>query len=185
MSERDGGAALQVLIGNIEALRSTQFRRAMGAAVGAAAHKELVQGFQRGRDPYGHPWKPLKARRGQPLRDTARLQNSFSAQPSERGFQLVTSVAYAGAHQYGAKFPARSNVKARTVWQNPRSGKFVKRSTKLKQVLEHSYRASYGARELPRRQMVPEVATGGVGPIWGRAMNHEADAVLREQMGQK
>jgi len=67
----------------------------------------LVQlGFKVGKSPYGEPWAPLKVRAGQPLRDTRRLQNSFTfvveGGGSDALLRLGTNTYYAPFHQFGA-----------------------------------------------------------------------------------
>ena len=60
----------------------------------SAAAEALTQvqlGFRSGIDPYGKPWAKLKFRRGQPLRDTRILQNSFSSRPTSNGFVVGTN----------------------------------------------------------------------------------------------
>lgn len=39
------------------------------------------------------------------------------------------------------------------------------------------------SRGIPRRQMVPEKDTGGLGPIWLEAFNKDASAFMRRRMG--
>jgi phage gpG-like protein len=63
---------------------------------------ELVdEGFATSTAPDGSPWAPLKLRAGQPLRDTRRLQGSFTGVFSARGFRIGTNVMYAPTHQEG------------------------------------------------------------------------------------
>lgn len=66
--------------------------------------RELVDdGFKRGVAPDGTPWAPLAIRDGQPLRDTRRLQASFTyiAEPSR--VEVGTNVQYAPIHQFGGE----------------------------------------------------------------------------------
>jgi phage gpG-like protein len=37
-----------------------------------------------------------------------------------------------------------------------------------------------GTKKMPRRQMVPEQSTGGVGPLWAVAMNKAMELVLKK-----
>src|SRR5688572_17070122 len=39
-----------------------------------------------------------------------------------------------------------------------------------------------GTRRIPRRQMIPEGATGGLGPRWTKALRAEADKRVREEL---
>lgn len=84
--------------------------------------------FRQGRDPWGHPWKPLKWRAprmtkrgkvskagakqmemnaagtpGQPLVHTGMLRRSITAKADTAGVQVGTNLIYARVHQFGAK----------------------------------------------------------------------------------
>jgi len=72
----------------------------------AAANESLTQlnlGFRASRDPYGNPWRPLKYRQGQPLRDTRRMQSAWDKQVTARGFRLFNRTPYTRFHQYGTQ----------------------------------------------------------------------------------
>lgn len=58
--------------------------------------------FKLGIDPWGSPWAALKFRKGQPLRDTGRLNRSIVANPDKTGVTIGTNVKYAPTHQFGA-----------------------------------------------------------------------------------
>jgi phage gpG-like protein len=156
--------ALEQLTGHVGALGHEKFLGELKTRLGAQARKELIDGFEHGRDPYGNTWAPLRLRRGQPLRDRGLLQNSYSPQPSADGFQLGTSVRYARTHQYGAVV-------------RPVAGKVLR--FRVPGIGFRSLREAV----VPARQMVPEMGTGGVGAIWGDALNREANKTMREQMG--
>ena len=97
-------AALQRLTKSLEDLTPIM------QEIGQAVDTHTMLGFRAGTDPYGNPWAPLSettlSRRrgggGQPLRDTARLQNSFSYQAGPTSVEYGTNVEYASTHQYGA-----------------------------------------------------------------------------------
>lgn len=61
--------------------------------------------FKLGIDPFGQPWAPLKYRKGQPLRDTGRLQRSITSVADSSGVVIGTNVRYARAHQRGKSKP--------------------------------------------------------------------------------
>lgn len=68
---------------------------------------QVKTGFRTGRDPYGKAWRPLRLRRGQPLRDTGRLMRSITYNvPSPTTVEIGTNVCYAVVHQTGAKVTA-------------------------------------------------------------------------------
>lgn len=126
-----------------------QLREQLLKVAAAAALTEVQLGFRGGVDPYGEPWAPLKRRKGQPLRDTGRLGNSFTARPTATGFIVGTNVAYAPFHQYGAA--------ARRASQ--RSGARARRRSSV---------AGGGGRGIPARRMVAD--PGNAGPVWTRAI---------------
>jgi phage gpG-like protein len=104
---------------------------------------ELVaDGFEEGKDPYGGTWPALKARSGEPLRDTAHLQNSWhvhDVQPDQ--FTIKAGVWYAVVHQDGMTItPKQVNRRGQKRLVFPVFGKTVF----AKQVT------------IPRRQMVPD-----------------------------
>lgn len=142
-----------------------EFRRDMAKALGAAALTELSNQFRAGKDPYGNPWKPPKQRDGNPLLDTRRLEASFSSQPIAKGFEIETQVGYAITHQEG-----------RTIV--PKKSKWLRWKTR-----DGRWHAAKKVT-IPKRQMVPEARTGGLGN-WGQVLNTEADALMRKVVGQK
>lgn len=78
-------------------------------SVAEEARALVVRGFAEGRSPTGAKWAPLKVRRGQPLRDTGRLQNSYTTKVAGRAMVVGTNTQYAPHHQFGTKrgLPAR------------------------------------------------------------------------------
>jgi phage virion morphogenesis protein len=54
---------------------------------------------------------------------------------------------------------------------------------RLSLTAEYAAAHQYGTKTIPRRQMVPEKDTGGLGPIWLEAFNREADSLMRRRMG--
>ena len=58
--------------------------------------------FRRSQGPDGRPWRPLKSRKGQPLRDTGRLQRSIVFDANKKQVEIGTNVLYAPTHQFGA-----------------------------------------------------------------------------------
>lgn len=62
--------------------------------------------FRSGRDPYGTPWRPLKFRSGQPLRDTGQLANSIGFDADADSVTIGTNVRTAPVHQFGATIEA-------------------------------------------------------------------------------
>ncbi len=126
------------------------------------ARHALDDEFIYSRDPYGNPWKPLSMRVGKPLVDTGRLASSWTYRVTAKGFSIETNVAYAATHQYGAVIlPV---VAKRLAWQVRGSKRwhFSMKST------------------IPKRQMIPQSDTGGIGDTWQRAINDEAEAFMAD-----
>ena len=137
-------------------------------AAAAEARTQIALEFRGGVDPDGRPWAPLKYRRGQILRKTGRLANSFTSSVTANGFRVGTNVEYAPFHQHGTK-----GHQAHTRFQ-PIGGKgrFASRKsrgagkrkvTKLRQL---NFQAGGGA--IPARQMVPE---GKLTQRWSTAID--------------
>ena len=77
--------------------------------VSAEINALIQEGFDRGTDPYGRPWAPLrpatlaKGRRPPPLTDTGKGRAGVYAKPmSGAGILLVSEVPYMRKHQMGA-----------------------------------------------------------------------------------
>ena len=64
--------------------------------------------FKLGIDPWGTPWAALRIRKGQPLRDTGRLQRSIVPRVDASGVTIGTNLktrdgaSYPAVHQFGA-----------------------------------------------------------------------------------
>jgi phage virion morphogenesis protein len=78
------------------------------ATVGRVIVNRIRLCFKLGIDPWGTPWAALKFRKGQPLRDTGRLQRSIVANPDKDGVTIGTNVKYARTHQFGATITPKS-----------------------------------------------------------------------------
>lgn len=80
-------------------------------SIGRSAVSMIGLGFRNSVDPYGAPWRPLKWRSGQPLRDTGRLARSFTYRTRPRELEIGTNLrvewkgakySLAAIHQFGA-----------------------------------------------------------------------------------
>lgn len=88
--------------------------RALGALGGSILNR-IRLGFRLGQSPWGVPWRPLNPafRTGQPLRDTGRLQRSFTSSVQGDSVMVGTNVRYAAAHQFGVTiFPRNAKFLA-------------------------------------------------------------------------
>lgn len=72
------------------------------ATIGRVLVNRIRLCFKMGVDPWGNPWAALKMRKGQPLRDTGRLQRSITSRADAEGVTVGTNVFYAPTHQFGA-----------------------------------------------------------------------------------
>ncbi len=70
-------------------------------SIGALARESVRTNFAAGGRPV--QWRPLKRRRGQPLRDTGRLQNSVTSRVEGDVVLVGTNVRYAALHHFGAR----------------------------------------------------------------------------------
>lgn len=78
--------------------------------IGSVLTQEINVCFVSARDPWGTAWKPLKVRKGQPLRDSGRLKASINYQVYPDFVEIGTNVEYAPYHQFGFS----RNVEAHT-----------------------------------------------------------------------
>lgn len=92
---------LSRLRGRAQAMQKPSFMRGMSEAMAAEARDLVDEGFATSTDPSGKKWAALKLRDGQPLRDTGRLQRSFTTEVTNRGFSIGTNTKYAKTHQKG------------------------------------------------------------------------------------
>lgn len=177
------------------ATANSPIRGGIASAVGEQAIKLINDGFRKQRDPYGNAWEPLKhpsKKRGgasaKILRDTGRMQGGFNLAISPDGFQISQPVTYAASHQYGAFIPPHSRVSPVTVYRSQKTSRFVSPTKVLgrdgkvkKNITSFQHQPTFASGiTIDRRQMVPEVSTGGMGDIWGAALNAQADAALKK-----
>lgn len=94
--------ALPAAQGVLSISASVKNTQPMMAGIGAVLVNRIRLGFRTGTDPWGRPWAPLKMRKGQPLRDTGRLQRSIGYAASADQVTVGTNVLYAKVHQFGA-----------------------------------------------------------------------------------
>ena len=77
------------------------------ATIGRVLVNRIRLGFKMGTSPYGNAWAKLKIRRGEPLRDTGRLQRSITARADASGVVIGTNLKQAPVHQFGATISAK------------------------------------------------------------------------------
>jgi len=158
-----------------DAARAGLKERVLKAAA-AEARTQIALEFRQGVDPDGKPWAPLKFRRGQILRLTGRLANSFTATVTSNGFRVGTNVEYAHFHQQGTK-GHKAHTRAQAAGKG---GKFISKKAAGKaksgfvRLTQLNFKQGGGA--LPKRPMVPE---GQLSARWAAAIDKAVDVAVR------
>ena len=150
----------------------------MCRAAAAEALTQVQLEFKRSVDPNGKPWKPLKHRDGMPLRDTGRLNNSFTAQPTARGFAIGTNVTYAIYHQRGTKGRHADSSRSQAVDKRGRFTNKAKGARKVSGAVLLTFRTGTGG--IPARPMIPEP---GLSPMWKRAIDKATKLAADKYLG--
>ena len=148
----------------------------------ATADKLLGDEFHQSRDPYGNPWQPLAYRRGKPLEKTGRMSRSRTAQADGATVKVTIWTTYAIYHQKGTQ----PHQRAGGAIPQSRRGRFISKRKAAQAKASSQKVAIFGAYQhggIPRRQMLPEASTGGLGPIWSAAFEKDANDVVREALG--
>lgn len=179
------GPNLGELRARLQGVRGAVFRARLAQNLAEEARHQVDEEFREERDPYGVPWEPIKYRQGKILQDTGRMAASTATrQVNADGFQIVIGATYAAYHQFGAFVPPHSRIRPTEMLRNPRTGRLVKKNTRLKSV-----RRSVIARRtfakgivIPRRQMLPSSDRGGLGLIWSKAFAKVTKKMLADQI---
>lgn len=183
------GASAQLLrlSYKMEALAGKRFRARLHKAMAHEALSLVHDGFDKGVDPYGRPWAPLKYREGQPLRLTRRLESSFRISSSAEGFSLDTNVIYAGVHQQGGNIRHPARVQPR----NLRGNRFASFKVAGKKPKASHLRLGVAATRvsfisghtvhIPARPFFPTKFNLGV--RWRKALFDVAEDARRQLMG--
>ncbi len=132
--------------------------------LGQAAIAQASLGIRRSQTPYGEAFAPLTSRVGIPLRRTGNnIQRSWtSEQERPTSFVFGNRFKYLATHQYGAVIKPKRARYLRfksEKWGNVAAKKVV----------------------IPRRQMVPEQDTGGLGKRWLGAFKRTTQGYLARQ----
>lgn len=139
---------------------------ALQKRLGEVAITQAALGIRRSVNPYGDPFAPLTSRTGIPLRRTGNnIQRSWTAeQETPTSFVFGNRFKYLATHQYGATIVPRRAPFLRFSVEN------APKKTKSGRWKSGGSRVVYALKVvIPRRQMVPEMDTGGLGPRWTRA----------------
>lgn len=152
-------AGLRKMQLKLGAMADPAFRADLSKVLMHEALELVDEGFATSKAPDGSPWKRLALRNGQPLRDTRRLQSSFTGASSASGFKIGTNVAYARTHQDGMTIKAKS---AKGLHFTVGGRHFNVQSVKI-----------------PQRQMVPE---GKLSSRWHNALTSAAREYVAKRM---
>lgn len=104
---------------------ATSNRKQMLEGVGRRLLTRIREGFRSSSDPWGKAWAPPRLRRGQPLRDTGRLANSFVTDSTNDEVQVGTNVCYAVVHQFGATITAGQPTGNNVCGYTPKGAPFL------------------------------------------------------------
>lgn len=165
--------------------------------LGETAIAQAVLGIRRSENPYGDPFAPLTSRTGIPLRDTGNnIQRSWTAeQETPTSFVFGNRFKYLATHQYGAvikakpghalRFRVAHGGEAIYAWKKRKVGGTGKKFGNKTRYQEGFEQVGTTGTEIivskvtiPRRQMVPEMDTGGLGPRWTRAFERTIKSYL-------
>lgn len=200
--------ALHELVKRVEAIKRQDMIPKIRDAVGAALLKEVADEFRESRDPYGKPWAPVKRNRrkdrlarekrraagkavkaDKPLIDTGRLRASAAYLPKGLdGIRIVLPVEYASYHQYGATIREHGRKGGSLAFDaRGRIMRKNRRDTKGMDSVGVRFFGAYtvGSYKIPRRQILPDDKTGGLGPRWSRAANKAAAKVVADTFTKK
>lgn len=152
--------------------RSSAMTDELGKRVGAALVKQVADEFRESRDPYGKPWAPLKTERARNVKANARAAKK--GKPPRAGKPLIDTGRM------------RASVTALVSGGDVRVVIPTKYASYHQDGVSHRVpSARAGEKIIPRRQMLPEADTGGLGDRWTLAVNKEAMAVLQKHFGGK
>lgn len=183
------GISLPELRDRIAGLRDAAFRARLAQNLGEEARTQVANGFREERDPYGNAWDPLKYRTGKILQKSGRMRAAVAVQQTTNGFRADIPVKYAPPHQYGAL--VKAHRRAGGILVQDARGRFVSKAKLARQLKRGNARGistrrfhafDHGGGAIPRRQMLPEKDTGGLGPIWSAAFREVADDVIAKHM---
>lgn len=140
-----------------------QQKAALQKVLGQAAIAQASLGVRMSRTPYGQAFAPLTSRVGIPLRRTGNnIQRSWtSGQETPTSFVFGSRFKWLRTHQYGAVIkPVRAKYLR---FKTEKTGNALLRRLRV---------------TIPRRQMIPEMNTGGLGARWTNAFKRASKAYM-------
>lgn len=138
-------------------------RPELAKVLGAAAIKLVADEFRSSEDPYGRPWKPLARERARNVRASRRRRAR-------------------GLESRGGSKPLINTGRLKNAF-NPQSVDTSPDGFTINIPVDYASYHQFGTSRIPQRQMLPMAATGGLGPIWTRAFQEEADKLIRRRFG--
>ncbi|MHB8359254.1 MAG: phage virion morphogenesis protein [Thermoplasmataceae archaeon] len=190
MGVRGDFSKLETAVAGFSGLTRASARQQLSRDLAEEARRLVIDEFRGAHDPNGAAWAPLapstlRKRGGDAkiLQDTRRLMRSITAgsyHATEHGFEIGSNVAYAGAHQHGAEYAARSGYRTIHLGEVTRGGRKSKYggfSRRGRRAWSSTVaRQTFGGRKLVARPFVPE---GSLGPIWTAAFEKESARFMR------
>ena len=166
MSNEDSFRGAKQLQNAVRGLAGSD-RAVLQKRIGQAAVAQAQLGVRQGRDPYGKAWAPLTSRVGQPLRRTGNnIQRSWTASgETPDSFKFGSRFKYLATHQYRAVIVPKKAKRLR----------FKTEATGSRFVYAQKV-------TIPRRQLVPEADTGGLGVKWLGAFKRVVRRFLEERL---
>lgn len=99
---------LERLVARAGRIASPAFRRQMLGDMAKEVNRQIGIGFDRGQDPNGNAWQPLRFGSRSPLVKSGKLKRKAqNALPTIDGVMVQVDLVYAATHQYGATIRAR------------------------------------------------------------------------------
>lgn len=156
-----------------------QFPEDASRAIVAAGLKQIQDGFNASRDPYGDSWAPLHYRRGKPLEKTGRLYRSAYGRALGGGHAEVGLTAnYAGFHQDGTN----GHESAPRFQPVNKRGRFISREAagRYKRSVRVRYVRGAQVGAITKRPMVPDER--GLPPRWGEAFDASVELLVDRKL---
>lgn len=147
-----GGMTIAGLRDKLGSIGGGNVRGELNAALGAKGMQLVDGGFKETRDPYGNVWDPI-----------GRLQNI----KMKRGMQGPRV-------RRGKPLIKTGHLRASLSMQVLPDG------FRLGMAAEYAKFHQFGTPTIARRQMIPDRATGGLGPIWTEALGVTGRGVLKK-----
>lgn len=140
----------------------------------AGSLKTNIQlGFKTGHAPDGSPWRSLRMRSGQPLKDTGRLAASIVYRTDATSAEIGTNVCYGIVHQFGATVEAGQPPHQTICGQMTKGSPFLRWT-------DEGGKSHFAKRvHIPPRPFLP---TEGLPPAWSQDAMQRLSAAVAKQL---